>query len=153
MRLKPLIALLLAAASTCSSAAQIYKWVDAKGVTHFDAQPPAGSAAQPVQINAPQPATPPGESGGNAPAPSAPSTSPGEEAKQRSVDAQVRQQVNQQQQQNDDYCQQARTNLAQLRNNPRVQMEVEGQMRRLTEKERQDQISTTQQGIADHCKD
>ncbi|MBD1601017.1 DUF4124 domain-containing protein [Pseudomonas typographi] len=144
MRLKPLIASIVLAAGTYASAAQIYKWVDAQGVTHFDAQPPAGQNAQPVQINAPQPASPPGDSDGE--------PAPKPDNQQRAVDASVRQQVQQQQQQTDDYCQQARTNLAQLNNNPRVRMEVDGEMRRLTEEERQKQIATTQQGIDDNCK-
>lgn len=144
MRLIPLIASVLLAASTCPSAAQIYKWVDANGITHFDAQPPAGQNAQPVQINAPQPATPPGESQGAQPAPP--------DNQQRAVDARVRKQVQDQQRQNDDYCEQARTNLAQLKNNPRLRMEVEGEMRRLTEEERQKQITVTQQGINENCK-
>ena len=33
---------LLVGLSPLSMAAQIYKWVDAQGVTHFDAQPPPG---------------------------------------------------------------------------------------------------------------
>lgn len=149
MRLKTLTASLFLILSATTQAAQIYKWVDAAGVTHFDAQPPAGQKAQPVQINTPPPSTPPGEDEAPAAAPSSPS----EQAKQRSADTKARQEAQAQQQQNDDYCDQARENLAQLTNNPRVRMEVDGEIRKLTETERQQQISTTRQGINEHCQD
>jgi hypothetical protein len=49
------------------------------------------------------------------------------------------------------FCQQARTNLAQLQNNPRLREEVDGEMRRLNEQQRQERISETQKQIGDNC--
>lgn len=51
------LALLLAANA---AAAQVYKWVDANGVTHYGNHPPAGVTAQPVgdRMNVYQPDAP-----------------------------------------------------------------------------------------------
>ncbi len=50
------------------------------------------------------------------------------------------------------YCEDVRTNLAQLQNNPRVRVDVDGELRRLSEEERQSRISETQKSIAENCK-
>ena len=42
------LAIALAAVSTASSAANYYKWVDAKGVTHYTKNPPPRTAAKAV---------------------------------------------------------------------------------------------------------
>ncbi len=50
--------MILAAAlaiSATSQAASIYKWVDAQGVTHFDAQPPTGQPVQEINVQTPPP--------------------------------------------------------------------------------------------------
>ena len=46
--------LLLALAPTVM-AAQVYKWVDAQGITHFGAQPPEGTNASTVNTSTAQP--------------------------------------------------------------------------------------------------
>ena len=53
MRMMLLTACLLASLSPMSMAGQIYKWVDAQGVTHFGAQPPQGVEATTVGKSAP----------------------------------------------------------------------------------------------------
>lgn len=134
---------LLLLLSTSALAGQIYKWVDAQGVTHFDAQPPAGQSSTPIETKstpAPAPAT--------APKSSAPA---GTDNKQKAADAKVKQEVTEVQERTDEFCDQARTNLAQLNNNPRVRQEVDGEMRRLTEEERQAKITETQSAIAGTC--
>ena len=50
------------------------------------------------------------------------------------------------------YCEDVRTTLAQLQNNPRIRMEVDGEVKRLSEKERQQRISEALKGIEEHCK-
>ena len=42
----------LLAISSLSPAAKFYKWVDDKGVTHYDAQPPQGANATEVNTRA-----------------------------------------------------------------------------------------------------
>jgi hypothetical protein len=134
--------LTLAVGSTPSQAAQIYKWVDAQGVTHFDAQPPAGQSAQEIDTQKPVPP----------PAPSSAPAKPSNDQEQQAVDAKVKTNVAAQEAKRKEYCETQRTNLAQLQNNPRVREEVNGEFRRFTEEERQARIAETQKSIDDTCK-
>jgi hypothetical protein len=120
-------------------AGQIYKWVDAQGVTHFDAQPPQGQEATTVFTPSPAPSKP---------------ASPKRSdviGDQQAIDKSVKAQVAEQQAQLKAFCEQVRTNLAQLQNNPRIREDVEGEMRRLTEQQRQERITETQKQIGDNC--
>ena len=139
MRTMLLTAILLVGLSPISMAGQIYKWVDAQGVTHFGAQPPEGVDATTVG-KTPTPAAKP-----QAPA------SGGVVGDQKMIDKQVKQQVAEQEAQLKAFCEQARTNLAQLQNNPRVREEVEGEMRRLTEEERRQRIDETRKQVEENC--
>ncbi|WP_163018495.1 DUF4124 domain-containing protein, partial [Pseudomonas viridiflava] len=94
----------------------IYKWVDAQGVTHFDAHPPADKEAQQINVQTPQPSS--------TPSPSAPS--PSDDAQQRAVDAKVKAQVRVQEAKREESCEGLRNNLAQLQNNPRIREQVGG---------------------------
>ncbi|MCQ4255723.1 DUF4124 domain-containing protein [Stutzerimonas stutzeri] len=125
-------------------AAQVYKWVDAQGVTHFGAQPPQGQQVETVNtVTAPaKPAAKPDTS--------APDET-GSEADQNSIDRKVKQQVAAQEAERKRYCENMRTNLAQLQNNPRVRVEDNGETRRVTEEERQARIAETRDKIAEHC--
>ncbi|EHY75957.1 hypothetical protein PstZobell_00792 [Stutzerimonas stutzeri ATCC 14405 = CCUG 16156] len=125
-------------------AAQVYKWVDAQGVTHFGAQPPQGQQVETVNtVTAPaKPAAKPDTS--------APDET-GSEADQNSIDRKVKQQVAAQEAERKRYCESMRTNLAQLQNNPRVRVEDNGETRRVTEEERQARIAETRDKIAEHC--
>ena len=50
------------------------------------------------------------------------------------------------------YCETARTNLAQLENNPRLRIEDGGEVRRIDENERQERITELKKSIAENCK-
>ncbi|WP_338583061.1 DUF4124 domain-containing protein [Pseudomonas sp. MAG733B] len=139
MRTHFFIAGLMVALSPLSMAAQIYKWVDAQGVTHFDAQPPQGQQAT-VVVTPSSPASKPPTT-----------TNSGVIGDQRAIDNTVKEQVAEQQAELKVFCDQARTNLAQLQNNPRLREEVEGELRRLDDAQRQERISETQKQIADNC--
>ena len=130
MRLTILAGGLLLALSSSIMAGQVYKWVDAKGVTHFGAQPPQGMPAETLNtaIAPPKPAV----AEGNAPEHSG-------ESEQRDIDRKVKQQVAEQEAER------------QRQNNPRVRVEEDGGTRRLNEEERQARIGETQQKIADSC--
>jgi hypothetical protein len=141
MRCMIFAALFAMAVSTASQAAQIYKWVDAQGVTHFDAQPPAGQQAEQVNVQKPPPAPP--ASG------AAPSTNDSEE--QRIIDGKVKKQVAGEAAKREENCTILRTNLAQLQNNPRVREQVEGGLKRLTDDERKARIEETNKAISDFC--
>ena len=139
MRTFFITASLLLTLSPMTMAAQIYKWVDAQGVTHFDAQPPQGQPSTTVV----KPAAP-------ASKPIVPANS-NVIGDQQGIDKTVKKQVAEQQAQLKVFCEQARTNLAQLQNNPRLREEIDGEMRRLTDQTRQERIIEAQKQIADNC--
>lgn len=123
-------------------AAQVYKWVDAQGVTHFGAQPPQGQQVETVNtVTAPAKST-------TMPAPVVEDET---EVDQQSIDRKVKRQVAEQETERKRYCETMRTNLAQLQNNPRVRVEEKGETRRITEEERQARIAETRDKIAENC--
>lgn len=146
MRRTLLLAGLLFGCIGTACAGQIYKWVDAQGVTHFTAQPPQAGAAS-VVPPAKQPPAP-------APAPTlAPAAPAADQApSQADIDARVREEVAKKEKERVEYCTTLRTNLAQLRNNPRLRVEEKkGEARRISEEERQEKIAATEKAIADNC--
>lgn len=123
-------------------AAQVYKWVDAQGVTHFGAQPPQGQQVETVNtVTAPAKST-------TMPAPVVEDET---EVDQQSIDRKVKRQVAEQEAERKRYCETMRTNLAQLQNNPRVRVEEKGESRRITEEERQAKIAETRSKIDENC--
>ncbi len=140
MRTSVLIGSLLLALSPLCLAASIYKWVDAQGVTHFDAQPPPGQKAT---VISPAIATPP------PPRPEVPASTP--VGDQRAADAKVKKRLAERNAMLKVFCDKARTNLAQLQNDPRVREEVNGEPRRLTEEERQTRLIETRKAIEENC--
>ena len=144
MRRMILTSSLLLALSVSAMASQVYKWVDAQGVTHFGAQPPQGQQATTINT-----ATPPPKTAEPAATPTFESSADPEQA---AIDEKVKQEIATQEAERKKYCQSVRTNLAQLENNPRVRVEVDGEVRRLNEEERQQRISEAKQAIAKNCK-
>jgi len=138
---------LLLALSATASASQVYKWVDAQGNTHFGAQPPQGQEATSVNtgVAPPKPAAAP------APLPTLPKPGAVDDPAQKAIDEKVKKEVADNEEKRAKYCEVTRTNLAQLQNNPRLTTEENGQVRRLTEEERQAKIAESQKGIADNC--
>lgn len=140
---------LLLAMAPAVMAAQVYKWVDAQGITHFGAQPPEGANAATVNTNTAQP-----KASSNFPPPAAtkPTLPPSEDEKQKAADEKVRQEVAQQEAERAKQCEQERTNLAQLKNNPRVRVEDgNGEVRRITEEERQARIASSEKNLRENC--
>ncbi|PMY31466.1 DUF4124 domain-containing protein [Pseudomonas sp. GW456-L14] len=140
MRTFAMTAGLLLAMSLPCQAGQIYKWVDAQGVTHFDAQPPQGVASTAITLPKNPQETP------RAPLPDKPG------AQQQVMDNQAKQQLARQETERRRFCTQARASLTQLQNNPRLSENTEGGMRRLTEEQRQQRIAETQKAIDNHCR-
>jgi hypothetical protein len=143
MRRTLLLASLLLGCASAACAGQIYKWVDAQGITHFTAQPPQAGQASLVPP-AKQPPSPPSVAAPATPAQDAEST-------QADIDARVRKEVAAKEKERADYCVSVRTNLAQLRNNPRLRMDVNGEMRRVSEDERQAKIAEAEKAIDEYC--
>lgn len=138
---------LLLAMSATAMASQVYKWVDEKGVTHFSAQPPQGQQATSVNTATPQPKPAPAEA-----SKAAPTFESIADPEQAAIDEKVKQEVAAKEAERKKYCTDVRTNLAQLENNPRVRAEVDGEIRRLSEEERQTRITEAQKSISDNCK-
>ena len=141
MRRSLIASALIVLMSTPVMAAQVYKWVDAQGVTHFGAQPPEGQQATSVNTTI-------------APAPAAiPAKLPqvGVDEEQQAIDEKVKKEVAAKEAERKQYCENARTNLAQLENNPRVRIEDGGEVRRIDENERQERISELKKSIAENC--
>ena len=141
MRRSLIASALIVLMSTPVMAAQVYKWVDAQGVTHFGAQPPEGQQATSVNTTI-------------APAPAAiPAKLPqvGVDEEQQVIDEKVKKEVAAKEAERKQYCEKMRTNLAQLENNPRLREEVNGEVRRLDENERQKRIAEAKKAIAENC--
>ncbi|WP_022965933.1 DUF4124 domain-containing protein [Denitrificimonas caeni] len=127
-------------------AAPVYKWVDARGVTHFSAEPPVNQKAESINTNSFQPKVPEKTAEQIA----------AEEAQasartQAEVDREVRQKVAEEEAALKKYCSEIRHNLAQLESNPRVMAQVDGQPTRLTEEERQARITEIKKSIEERC--
>ena len=135
---------LLLALSASAMASQVYKWVDEQGVTHFGSQPPQGQQATSVNTATPQPKQP-----AQQPAPTFDSVA---DPKQAEYDAKVKKDVAHTEAELKKFCESMRSNLAQLSNNPRVEFEVDGEVRRMTEEERQKQINDAKKSIGENCK-
>lgn len=141
MRRSLIASALIVLMSTPVMAAQVYKWVDAQGVTHFGAQPPEGQQATSINTTiAPPPASAPAK-------PPAPAV----DKEQQVIDEKVKKEVAAKQAELKQYCQSVRTNLAQLENNPRLSEEVNGEVRRIDENERQKRIEEARKAIAENC--
>jgi len=138
---------LLLAMSATAMASQVYKWVDAQGVTHFSAQPPLGQEATSINTATPQPKPVAIEE-----KKAAPTFKDIADPEQAAIDKKVKQEIAAKEVKRKQYCDEVRTNLAQLQNNPRVRMEIEGEVRRLSEDERQSRISEAQKSISQNCK-
>lgn len=139
-----ILASFLFALSSTALAAPIYTWSDERGVTHYGAQPPQGQSANSVALrHAPSP--------GPASAPRTPSPAELAAAEQEKLDALAKREQTAKEAQRQQHCSELRGALAQLRNSPRVRMEIEGELRRLSEEERQAQIDKTRESLAEHC--
>lgn len=145
MRRMILACSVLLALSANANAGQIYKWEDAQGNVHFGSQPPEGQDSTQVNPNISQPKI--------SPAPSKTVADDGaEDEEQKAIDDKVKKDVAKQEAERKKYCESARNNLAQLKNNPRVLVEENGQVKRLTEEERQSRIAESEKAIETTCK-
>lgn len=148
MRRILLSASLLLAFSSPLMASPIYQWVDSDGQSHFGAQPPQGVESTLVNTGTGSGTVKPKPK--PSPVPAATTQAPAGDS-QKAIDAKVKQDVAKQQAELKQYCDQLRTNLAQLENNPRVMVEENGESRRLGEDERQAKIAEAQKAIAKDC--
>ena len=139
MRRMILACSVLLALSTTVSAGQIYKWVDAQGNVHFGSQPPEGQKAASVNPNISQPKSP------------TPAAVSPKDVEQEKLDKQARKEAAKNDAERAAYCEHTRKDLAQLKANPRLRIEENGEVRRLTEEERQERISKSEASIKENC--
>jgi hypothetical protein len=145
MRCRILGAALLCSLGAVCQAGQIYKWIDAQGQTHFDSQPPVNQSVQQIDLKQLPPPPPPRT------LPSLPRAGDKAQAEQDAIDAKVKKQVAVQEVKRAAYCQDVRMNLAQLRNNPRARLDINGVIRRLTDEERETRTAEAEKAIQDNC--
>lgn len=145
MRRMILACSVLLALSAGANAGQIYKWEDAQGNVHFGSQPPEGQDSTQVNPNISQPK-------GTQSPPKAVADEGAEDPEQKAIDDKVKKDVAKQETERKKYCETVRNNLAQLKNNPRVLAEENGQVKRLTEEERQSRIAESEKAIETTCK-
>lgn len=143
MRRMILACSVLLALSTGATAGQIYKWVDGQGNVHFGSQPPEGQDAASVNPNISQPKV-------AAPAPPTLKTEKQDE-EQEKLDQQARSQAAEREEELKVYCERIRKDLAQMKASPRVRVEENGELRRLTEEERQERITKSEASIKENC--
>lgn len=143
MRLMILTGSLLLALGTQVVAGTIYRWVDEQGVTHFSAQPPRERAAETLRMAVPP--TPPTA------APATPRAPQSAAEQQREIEQKVKREIAEAETERQRYCTTLRTQLVQLENNPRVRVQDAGQVRRLTEEERQARILETRKKLTEDC--
>lgn len=138
------LAALLTLCSSVLCAGTVYQWSDEEGRVHYGSQPPQGVSASVVRPQSNTVSKP------KASAPSPP-TAPSVQALQKEADALAQAEAAKEQLERQTYCQNLRTDLARLENNPRVMMQENGQPRRLTEDERQARILELTQRIELDC--
>jgi len=144
MRNRMFIAALLLACSASVCAQPIYRWVDEKGAVHFGAQPPQGVEAE--RINAKAPRT------GSVDASAANKANKAMDAKQEEIELQVKNEVAEQEAEREMFCEQTRTNLAQLRNNPRLSfVDEEGKTHVLSDEERKLRLKDAEESVKEFC--
>ena len=124
MRRMMITSSLLLAMSATAMASQVYKWVDAQGVTHFSAQPPQGQDATSVNTAAPPPKPAVAEE-----KKAAPTFESIADPEQAAIDEKVKQDIAAKEVERKKYCADVRTNLSQLENNPRIRRHTHARTR------------------------
>lgn len=151
------VSLLILALFALGSHAEVYKWVDSEGITHYSQQPPEAGEAQ--QIPVPRPAAASAPQDGDSPSaaaseePSA-STEPREAELSEEIRAKRAEEDRKQaeaDQQLAAACAKMRENLNTLRGHARVRIQENGSTRVMTPEEQAKQIVDLEKQIQDNC--
>ena len=148
-----LFVLAFLAFGSLGSHAQVYKWVDTDGVTHYSQQPPEAGAAQEIPV--PGAAAAPGPQDGAKPEADTPATAD-RRAEELTDDIRARRAEEDRQQAEIDQqrtaaCEQMRNNLKTLQERARVRIEENGSSRVLTPEEQAQQIIDLEKRIEETC--
>ncbi len=143
MRCMILTGLLLISLSASAMAGQVYTWTDKQGVSHFSGRPPNDQASSVIDTTTPGPRLP------------IPKKLPPVQAKdleQKALERKVRRETAIQEAERREFCETVRTNLTRLENNPRLRVQMKGEMRRLSEEERQARITDAKRAMEHSCR-
>lgn len=131
-----------------SVSAEIFKWVDENGQTHYSQTPPASGQAVTVDVPPPPPIDP--EQASEEIDALIEQQQEAEEAEQ--LAQQKREEEARQQAVREENCRIARQNLTSYQNNPgRRVVDAEGNVTRMIEEERQQKIQEFQQQVDEFC--
>ena len=141
-----LVGSLILATSTVTWAGGVYRWVDEKGVTHFGEKPPAPGVGERIRVNAagPSEATPTDPKKSSTPAAAAAATSAPTpaEAAQVKANAEIIKKN----------CESYTANLKVLQEHGQIrEATVDGQVKMLTDEEKQGRINEAQKYLTDKC--
>lgn len=132
------------------AAAQIYKWVDANGVTHYGERPQTGGKSKEVELRGNAPAQP-----GSATPPAA-----GSDLKERELDFRKRKVARDEEEaraaqakaQRDDYCRRERVRMAELNEIGRMYVrDAQGERVFLSDAQRDAAVARREAEFKKHC--
>lgn len=142
-----IFASLLLAVGTSSVLAGMYKWVDEQGVTHYSQNPPPGGKAQAIK---PPPTPADSETAVKRLEAQRQEAQKRREAGQR--DARESQKNAESQAIREESCRLAQKNLGTLEAHSRVAVQdADGNMKRLSEEERQAQLAEAKKQVEEYC--
>ncbi|MFC0711262.1 DUF4124 domain-containing protein [Azorhizophilus paspali] len=144
MRCMILTGLLLISLSASAMAGQVYTWTDEQGMSHFSGRPPIDQASSAIDTTTPGPQLP------------VPKKLPLVQAKdleQKALERKVRRESAIQGAERSEFCETVRTDLTRLENNPRLRVQqMKGEIRRLSEEERQARITDAKRAMKHSCR-
>lgn len=141
------LSLLLAVVPGVSMSASVYKWTDKDGVTHFGDRQPSGTQSEQVNVR----------SGSSSPAAT---TRPSPEERVNALEEQEQKEEKQRreavaeearQKQREANCSTAQTNLRVMKNNARIRIQENGELRYLTPEEIAEKRAKFEEVVAKDC--
>lgn len=134
--------------------AQVYKWVDQEGVTHYSQQPPETGAAKEIPVPGPAAAPAPATGSSSSGAPAA--SDEGKRTEQLTDEIRARRAEEDRKQadsdaQRSEACKQMRANLDTLRSHGRVRIQEQDSTRVMTPEEQAQQIIDLEKRIQENC--
>lgn len=140
----------IALGASTAAQAEVYKWVDSEGVTHYSQQPPEAGTAKEIPV--PRPAAAPADE----PQPATETPAAKDRASELTDEIRARRAEEDRQQVEADLqrakaCEKMRANLETLQTRARVRVEEDGGNRVLTPEEQAQRIIDLEKQIQDNC--
>lgn len=126
--------------------AGVYKWVDEKGVTHFGEKPPSPGVGEKIKISAPSPSSTPAPEKDSRSTQKAPAASAAKPSEAETAEAKAQADIIKKN------CETYAANLKVLKESARIREQAsDGQVKMLTDEEKQARIQQAEQFIAEKC--